>query len=410
LEFCSSYQETISINFDDFIQNKVESSRQLQENLCSLFPSTFPIEKLKVLRMSSFPDDPDASASLFERPENKQLLKPLINELASCLLNHRTAAIVEMLRKAQTFLETFVQCFYGLNGVPPRAVQTAKLQHSPLLKYPRNLRIINNTCCLGNPRAKQVHRENYLAFWALPEDIGLSLLIYLGVFRPIEIELALRVKPTRSPKEMRHFICTRPYTLRIHRASILWTGEMVNNALHSVKSNLPAKARVHRHILKAFIRKHFQRELCALSDSTLNCAESTQPQQLVLSKVLHIFFRLGEETECTQAVLRATAVTTSDLPPGHIQFARLVAWHLVVSKYHLSGPAAEVIDKVRILNKCLLFLYGPHKPWEQLGDDVLVEVTTTLIYAGTQPTLLGHPPYHRYSTDVVATAVMLVSP
>jgi hypothetical protein len=388
----------------------VESSRRLQENLHSLFPSTFPIEKLKVLRVSPFSDDPDASASLFERPENKRLLKPLIDELASCLLNCKTAAAVQTLQKAQTFLETFVQCFYGPNGVTPRADQTAKLQHSPLLKYPRNLRIIDDTCCLGNPRAKQVHRENYPAFWALPEDVGLSLLIYLGVFRPVEIELASRVKSTRSPEEMRHFIFTRPFTLRIHRASILWTGKMVNNALRSVKSNLPAEARVHCHVLKAFLRKHFQRELCALSDGALDCAESTQLQQLVLSKVLHVFFGLAEETECSQAVLRATAVTTSDLLPGHIQFARLVARHLVVSKYNLSGLTAEVIDKARILNKCLPFLYGPGKPWEQLGDDVLVEVTATLIYAETQPTLLGHLPYHGYSTDVVATAVTLVSP
>jgi hypothetical protein len=388
LEFCSSYQETISINFDNFIQNKVESSRWLQENLHSLFPSTFPIEKLKVLHVSSFSDDPDALASLFERPENKRLLKPLINELTSCLLNRRTAAMVETLQKAQTFLKTFVQCFYGPNGVPPRAQQTAKLQHSPLLKYPQNLHIIDDMCCLGNPRAKQVHRENYPAFWALPEDVGLLLLIYLGVVQPIEIKLALQVKPTRSPEEMRHFIFTRPYTLRIHRASILWTGKMVNNALHSVKSNLPAEAHVHCHVLKAFLRKHFQRELCALSDGALDCAESTQPQQLALSKVLHVFFGLAEETECSQAVLQATVVTTSDLLPGHIQFACLVARHLIVSKYHLSGPAAEVIDKACILNKCLPFLYGPGKPWEQLGDDVLVEVTTTLIYAGTQPTLL----------------------
>ena len=303
LEFCSSYQETISINFDDFMQNKVESSRLLHENLHSLFPSTFPIEKLKVLHVSSFSDDPDALASLFERTENKRLLKPLIDQLASCLLNCKTAVAVQMLQKAQTFLETFVQCFYGPNGVPPRADQMAKLQHSPLLKHPQNLCIIDNTCCLGNPQAKQVHRENYPAFWALPENVGLSLLIYLGVFLPVEIELALWVKPTRSPEEMRHFIITRPFMLRIHRASILWTGKMVNNALCSVKSDLPAEAHVHCHILKAFLRKHFQQELCALSDGALNCAESTQLRQLALSKVLHVFFGLAEETECSQAVL-----------------------------------------------------------------------------------------------------------
>jgi hypothetical protein len=383
----------------------VESSTRLRENLYSLFPTVFPIEKLKDLRVSSFSDDPDALVSLFERPDNKQLLKPLIDELASCLLTLTEAEMVQTLKKSQSFLETLVHCLYGLNGAPPRAWQTAMLQHAPLLKHPRNLCIIDDTCCLGNPRAKQVNRENYPAWWALTECVGLTLLIFLGVFRPVEIKLALRAKPKRSPDEMRHFIFTRPYTLRIHKDSILWTGKMVNNALYSAKSNLRAEARVHRHVLKAFLKKHLQQELGTL---LVDNPESTRLQQLALSKMVHVFFRLAEQTEGSQAIPRTAAISTSDLPTGNIHFARLVARHLVVSKYHLSGPIAEVMDKARSLNEHLPFLHGPGKPWEQLGNDVLVEVTTTLIYGGSQPALLTHPPYHGYSTDMVATAVTLV--
>jgi len=406
LEFSSSYQDKISINLDNFIQNKVEASKQLQENLHSLFPRAFPREKLKDLRVSSFSDNPDALVSLFERPDNKLLLKPLIEELASCLLALTEEEMIQTLQNSQAFLQTLVRCLYGPNGVPPRAWQTAMFQHAPVLKYPRNLYIIDDMVCLGNPRAKQVHRDNYPAWWALTEGVGLPLLIFIGVFRPVEVNLALRLKPKRAPDEMRHFIFTRPYTQAIHKMSILWTGKMVNKALYSVESNLQAEARVHRHVMKAFLKKHLQQELGTL---LVDDQESTRPQQLGLSKIIHGFFGLATETGLTEAIPQTGAISASNLRQSDIDFARLVARYLVASKYDLTGPIEKVKAKAGSLHECLPFLYGPGKPWEQLGDEVLVEVTTTLIYGGSQPALLTHPPYHGYSTDVVATAVTLVS-
>jgi hypothetical protein len=81
-----------------------------------------------------------------------------------------------------------------------------------------------------------------------------------------------------------------------------------------------------------------------------------------------------------------------------------------MSKYNLSGPAIEVIEKAHSLNKQLPFLHGPDKPWEQLGDDVLAEVAAAVIYSESQPMLLVPPPYHGFSEDVVSIAVTLVSP
>ena len=77
---------------------------------------------------------------------------------------------------------------------------------------PRNLSIVDGSCCLGNPQIKQLNGGNFPASWALPGDVGLSLLIYLGVFRPVEIKLASQMKQMQGSdlEEMKHYIFIKP--------------------------------------------------------------------------------------------------------------------------------------------------------------------------------------------------------
>jgi hypothetical protein len=85
---------------------------------------------------------------------------------------------------------------------------------------------------------------------------------------------------------------------------------------------------------------------------------STCLQQLALSKVVHIFFELAKKSELGQAISN----TLANLPPSHVHFARQKAWHFIMSKYNLLGPAIKIIEKAHSLNKRLSFFHNSNKP------------------------------------------------
>lgn len=407
LSFSASYEGTIVFDLPTFGKDRLNLSKSLMATLLQAFPDDYPIGQLKMLRISSFSDDHFSSTSLFDRPDNKALLTPLVQHLVQSFSSpgFLRSQKIKVLKCIYGFLQSLVCCFYGTNGVPPRAWQTALFTYASTDLYPRNLCVDAETCYFGNPRAKQKAKLTYPSFWALPDDVGLPLLIYLGVFRPAEIILAESVTPKRCADEMKTYIFTRPYTRSVARKSIIWTGEMVNLALSSPVASVPAEARTYRHFCKAVLRKHLQQQMDKLACDP-DDQDAHRRAQLLLSRTMQLFFGIvpaaGEASLCNRL--------QDETSPSHV-IAQYVARHLVVTNYKLCGPDPKIVQtKVAKLTQELPFLYGSDLvAWSQLGDAALRKVTCYLMYGGRQPWPLASPSYLGISELPVAEAATRVS-
>jgi hypothetical protein len=411
LQFFSSYASKVTIDFHELMLDKHRALEKLENILFILFPASFYEEKVQDLSVSSFSDHPCHQESIFIRADNQQLLRPLISAYSELVQRKSKKGKFAFLQSCQDFLYELVRLFYGPNGVPPRAWQTASMQFAPYQGFPRNIYIFENTVIIGNLKAKQMHKRNYPAYWALPERVGRCVLIYLGIVRDVEMEIANQVEVmerTRNPKrgnrvtrsfeEMKYYVFTRPYTRSIMKASTCWTGTLVNKALR-------VEARVYRHIIKAFMRKHFGPAMDWITAHVSEENDSRQ-QQVVLSHALHIFFGFAEATN--PALVTGWPRALPDIPADHIKRAFEIARHLIVAHYGLHGGQLRIQESYSRIKRDLPFIHGGGKEWHELGDHVLVAVTSNLVYGKTQPNLLSSPPIHGYPEDVVSAAATLV--
>ncbi|KAK2462990.1 hypothetical protein APHAL10511_004977 [Amanita phalloides] len=409
LHFSATYKPNLTLDFHQFALEKCLAFEKLEHLLSSLFPISFHAQGIHNITVSSFTDNPHHLESLFAWQDNKQFLQPLSVALSEHLQRKSHRNKIQFLQECQGFLQELLRCLYGPHGVPPRAWQTASLQFAPCHGFPRNIFIIENTVVIGNLQAKQRRKRNYDAYWALPECIGRSILVYLGIVREVEEELANQVEKVeqiKNPKrgkhsleEMKYYVFTRPYTRSVRRTSICWTGKMVNKALGTME------ARVYRHIMKAFIRKHLHIAINWIVTNVPN--DDLMLQQVYLSRALHIVFQLVERVEET-ALVTEWPHALSDIPSNHFKHTFFVTRHLVLQHYGLSGGQAKIQQICSRIKMELPFIHGEGKAWEELGDHVLVKVTSNLIYGKSQPSILSSPPFNGYPEGIVSAAATMI--
>ncbi|KAK2459292.1 hypothetical protein APHAL10511_008694 [Amanita phalloides] len=387
LHFSATYKPNLTLDFHEFALEKRLAFDKLKNLLSSLFPISFYAQEIHNITVSSFTDNPHHQESLFARQDNKQFLQPLSVALSEYLQRNSQTNKIQFLQECQGFLQELLRCLYGPHGVPPRAWQTASLLFAPHHGFPRNIFIIENTVVIGNLQAKQQGKRNYDAYWALPECVGCSILVYLGIVREAEEEVANQVEKweqIRNPN--------------VRRTSICWTGKMINKALGTME------ARVYRHIMKAFIRKHLP---LAIDWIVTNFGDDLMMQQVYLSCALHIVFQLVERVE-EAALVTEWPHALSDIPSNHSKQTFFVACHLVLLHYGLSGGQDRVQKICSRIKMELPFIHGEGKAWEELGDHVLVKVTSNLIYGKSQPSILSSPPFNGYPEDIVSAAATLI--
>ncbi|KAF8347312.1 hypothetical protein F5887DRAFT_1175075 [Amanita rubescens] len=415
LHFNATYKSHLTLNFHEFALEKRLAIDNLENLLSSLFPTSFSTQEIQNITVSSFTDNPHHQESLFARLDNQKFLRPLIVALSEHLEGMSKSKKIRFLQKCQDFLQEFVRCFYGPHGVPPRAGQTSFLQFSPHRGFPRNIFVIESTVVIGNLRAKQRRKRNYEAYWALPERIGRSILVYLGIVREAEESLASQVEKLmqirnstkrrkRSLEEMKYYVFTRPYTRSVSKESICWTGKMVNKALGNME------ARVYRHIMKAFIRKHLHLAMDWIITNVQVPDDDLKLQQVYLSRALHAFFRLVETPEDPTLVTEWPR-TLSDIPSNHFKQTFFIARYLVLSHYGLHGGQAKIRQICSRIKAALPFIHGElgeGMAWEELGDQVLVRVTSNLIYGKSQPSFLSSPPFNGYPEEIISAAATLI--
>jgi hypothetical protein len=239
-----------------------------------------------LLHFSSFSlqdveDDPASPQSLFDRTDNLAVFGKYIDAIWNLLIGNpqskSTAAArprrngrgsprityqdAERLspKKIRQFLElTFalqlahIRAFLFVCGIPPRAWQVALLLFRRLGDIMRNVRILPNCqVVVSNPEAKQSDLAVFGAFWALPPQLALSLVFYLGVIRPLEIRLLEYLN--RGTAEHKAYIFVHMKEMRNH--SCVLRPCDVNQVCR--ESDLNVEVRPLRNITIGIIKRHF---------------------------------------------------------------------------------------------------------------------------------------------------------
>jgi hypothetical protein len=251
-------------------QLKLEIIREAEEVKLA-FADIIPGINLSTFDLSKVVDDPGSPVSLFDRPENKAIFEPYIQQLRDTLkqgphnyrdgsfVYHSTGKITKkharaFLARSETFLGKALVHFCKTIGIPPRAWQIGEFLFRAAGQYDRNVRLLNSLITyFGNPKAKQNGLLVYNSFWALVPYLGLIFIIYLGAYRLVEIKVMEDIDiPTAEHKHHIFVHMTKQKTL----SSYAYSPTKVNSLLKGVEGSvIPFEARALRHIFTTIIEQ-----------------------------------------------------------------------------------------------------------------------------------------------------------
>jgi hypothetical protein len=391
-----------NIDLDILRQRVVEQADQLTQTLVDLVPCV----DLSQFRLSQVKDDAESPVSLFDRHDNKALFQPYIDRVWTYLgrppvpgaeindgpkyerpIFTRNGRIDEKaaklwLKGPAELLRLILRHFCRTCGVTPRAWQTADLLYRCLGVYLRNFRLLpHDMPFVGNPKAKQNDRLMYEAFWALPIHLGIVLIFYLGVIRPIEIEILQHLGvPTGDHK---HYIFVHNHK-RPTLSSYVFSPSTVNEILHCGTPELSYESRACRKVMLSIYDHHLSHLHQDSWETLLRSSGNAQAQhtentndshyaqdeisratgmplskrnhQLGVSRAFHSFFGF------LPGSIRWSSLA-NHCPKGereqNINIALGVARRLVVEKYGVAnGTRSQRVQRVAELISSKPFLLG----------------------------------------------------
>jgi hypothetical protein len=391
-----------NIDLDIFKRRVVEQADQLRQTLVDLVPCV----DLSQFQLSRVTDDAENPESLFDRQDNKELFQPYIDRVWAYLgrpqptgANHNASpkfdtpiftrngkiqqkAAKRWLEGPAKLLRLILRHLCRTCGITPRAWQTADLLYRSVGVFLRNFRLLrHDTPFIGNPKAKQNDRLMYEAFWALPPHLGIVLIFYLGVIRPIEIEIMKNLSIPTADHE--HYIFVHNHK-RPPLSSYVFSSSTVNEILHCGTPELSYESRAYRKVMGSIYDHH----LCHLHqdswESLLRSSGNAQAQhtentndrhyvqdeisratgmplskrnqQMAVSKAFHSFFGFlpGSIGWSSRANFRPKAEREQ-----HITIALGMARRLIVEEYGVAnGTPSQRVQRVTELMTSKPFLLG----------------------------------------------------
>ncbi|RXW16136.1 hypothetical protein EST38_g9718, partial [Candolleomyces aberdarensis] len=188
-------------------------------------------------------DDPfssDRNRSIFEKTcqQLSQRLSTSGLSLSRCNNAGLTIAVDEGHAFLASTYKLLVSLLVGIaytSGIPPRGFQIERLRYKKKDNEKTNI-ILRASSESGHrvfiafPNAKQ-HKSAYNVAWLLPPNLGMALVLYLGIIRPIEIQLLENIQahrgklalleshifaaPTTSSEDSAKFGCAKLYVEEI---------------------------------------------------------------------------------------------------------------------------------------------------------------------------------------------------
>jgi len=368
--------------------------RQVVQEGCELMAELCKVADLdmKSFSLSQISDDAGLSTSLFDDERNIAIFRPYIKHVYAYLRNGNggkpgtmnTTRTTHFMVQTRKFLQMIAAHLYRTSGIPPRAWQTVQFLYRSFGQYLRNLRLLPSSLpFIGNPKAKQMDRLIYDAFWLLPPHLGIALIFYLGVFRPVEIAiLESRGIPT---EQHRHYIFVS--TQRPTNGSYIWKTSHLNKVLQAgTTPELSYMAATYRNVMQAIVDKHFsnlhphtfprilqeasngQAQHQARTHDTSYAVDeisdgvglplSARDRQFLVSRAFHVWYRFTPEDHdwCQYQNYHPNEVMES-----HMKLALMRARPMVIEEYGFARSKISCEDRARLVGRVIEkkpFLYG----------------------------------------------------
>lgn len=198
--FTLCYVFSHSFGFDELRLKVSDAVQKLQSAFNGLFPPGFIDMHLSEIQVSSFKDD-EGSGSIFDGPSSAALLQPLQAELQSVLENEirfKRITPQKIYQLSQVYLESLAVCLYNTTGTPLKRFQAINFRYAPNAEgHVRNFYLIGGShgvflkprpFSISPQQAAEAIADNYI--WLLPQQVAQMLLLYLGVFHPVELAFA----------------------------------------------------------------------------------------------------------------------------------------------------------------------------------------------------------------------------
>jgi hypothetical protein len=227
------------------------------------------------------------------------------------------------------------------------------------------------------------------------------LLLYLGIFRPVEILMATDLFPKKSSNEMQAYVFSDPFR---HTKSLVWSPWSIERRL-KLGNGLKMTAQANRLVYSAIIQKQFGHLLQKVDQGTvLNLQSQHSPKtairqyaveqlqkitgiqytayekQMTMAQAMHAFCRLVKPIqESITAASEVPRLMVSDIY-SHEHHGLFLARQLILQKYQLASlPAESVAVKSRYLYWKTPFLYCENTPESKVfGDDILIHLVLEL--------------------------------
>jgi len=416
---------------------------EAREKLISLFPSGLDIEKFSIME-STLHDDMKSNKSVFEQEGNKRLFEDRVKEFMAKLIEPgelhyqlaqsptkktRNERVQSWFNAEEILLESILGGMVLSTGIPARAFQIEGFRYasSSTAEHKRNLYICKKNVVIGFPKSKLYSRTIQEALWALPPGLSQTLILYLGVIRPVSIQLMeyLRRKP--------HCWSTSHIFAPAH--SRVWRRAKINAIIQSqTLSGLKIKLTVKecRQLISCMFRKHLP-SLIEPKDSTVTSmankqADHSQAISNQYGQSTGYMTGLSMSDTCVdgflevshgwQALLgirspsQAMQVLLYKLPfvelrDGNRRIAMDQVRILLADEYGLGGSnwaRSQVIAKEMLKKRPFM----PKAEDSLLGDEVLVSVSAALLYGHGEVNFFDSAPVGGLAVDTVLDAVALI--
>ena len=314
-------------------------------------------------------------------------------------------------------------------GIPPRAFQMANLRYASSETGKRNLFICKSNVILGFPISKLFSRTIQESLWALPPGLSEIVLLYLGVIRPVSLRLADRLRWKRNPLSKTHIFTPVPSGREAHTN---WDGPRLNAVVQSQTLStldIPLSLSKLRQVFTAIFRKHLNELIDWVDPNQTSIAnKSADHSQMVANNYgqnagsLTGLFMSDTQIDQFMEVSHAWQALMGIRPPSQRMQERL---HKIPAPHLREGNLMSAVDRARYM---VCWEYGvggetnkkkaaealvtkpffPKQDAKQLGDKVLVEVVSKLIYGHGRPGLKEAVPVNGYAVETVLEAAAVI--
>ncbi|KAF8957689.1 hypothetical protein BDZ97DRAFT_1844762 [Flammula alnicola] len=365
--------------------------------------------------------------------QNPDKFKPWEDRVYGLLKGKSEREIEKWHREEETLLEHILGAIALTSGLLARGFQMADFQYNSLPMAKRNLFIFRGTVVIGWPKSKSFSKMVQDSLWALPPDLGEHLLLYLGVIRPVSIKLT--IQRNRSPNRFAgtHIFVSAPGK-NGGNARQAWNGPRIDNVLRSKTESmlgLRLSSGMLRQLITAIFREHLAdliddptKKTTSIANLQADHSQNTGNMQYGKTTASGIALRQSDEdmmrfvkvSQSWQALLgvvppgqemqmRLLKTPHMALRAANYKIAMIVARAAIRKEYDIGGANSAKTAKSLLNEQPFL----PRVEDESLGDTVLIQTVSALIYGLGSPSVGDSAPVLGVSEEIITDAVVLIT-